>query len=192
MQRVNLLTCDVFHKCATCDTSQSLLAMLLQQEKEGNLVNDKPNIQTQIQAQARGEDPQQGSALERPGLVNNNSNINTSTSKRQQGGQQGDRNKESVNTVDSVGNDSESKPISASIHAAAATGMANNEHKMVRARTHMSKDGILRVQHGHNATMVANQIDPSLISNIFAIPQIRLILMQLYILLNHMFMIVFY
>ena len=136
--------------------------MLLQQKKEGNLVNNNPNIRAQTQARGCGEDSQ-GSASERSGLVNNNSNINTSAS------QQGDRNEESVNIVSSVGNDSESKPISASIHAVAATGMANHEHKMVRARTHMSKDCIL----SHNATMAANQIDSSLISNIFVIHQIR-------------------
>ena len=159
--------------------------MLLQQEKEGNLFNDSPNIQAQIQTQARGgrEDSQQESALERPALVNNNTNINTSTSQQQQqGGQQGDRNEASVNIVGSDGNDSKSKLISASIHAGAATDMANNEHKMVRARTHIHKDGMLRCQHGHNATMVTNHIDPSLLSKIFAIHQNQIVIvMQLYI-----------
>ena len=44
-----------------------------------------------------------------------------------------------VGLVSCIGNDSESKLISASIHGVAATAMANHEHKMVGARTHMVK-----------------------------------------------------
>ena len=55
-----------------------------------------------------------------------------------------------MNTVGSVGYDSQSKLIGASIHIAAATGMATHEHKMVRVRI----DCISRFQHDHNATMV--------------------------------------